>query len=85
MARAEQITLDGYLTHELICCSATEHFHWLRISEGRTPEVFRDRVHFQLRGYDYLYENTSAKDEILSAFDGEIRHVTWEEATGNVH
>ena len=74
----EQITLDGYLTNELICCSMTRHYHWIRISEGRTPEGYADRIHFTLRGYDYLYEPTEGKDEIINAFCGDVKYRDWE-------
>lgn len=74
-----QITLDGYLNEELICCKLSENFYWIRIPEGKVPERFKKRVHFCLYGFHYLYEPTKGKEEIIKAFSGEVTEVSWKE------
>lgn len=78
----EQITMDEFVNinsqKQLICCSLTDNYHWLRISEGDTPAEFRDEVSFVLHDFDYLYVRTAKKDKILKAFDGVVTVVPFE-------
>lgn len=78
-----QITMDDLLdmstenSPELICCSLSEGFHWLKITSGLTPSDFTKHIDFKLDGYDQLYINTSLKDEIVSVFDGQVKVVPY--------
>lgn len=64
---------------ELIHCKLSEGYHWLRITEGHTPAEFADRIHFSIHNYDYLYEETKMKDEIISRFTGPMKTFSLEE------
>ncbi|GEN83607.1 hypothetical protein SLU01_19190 [Sporosarcina luteola] len=76
-----QLSFDDLLDDkkELILCQLSPGFHWLRITSGHTPSELMSRVHFSLHGFDYLYENTQGKNEILNLFDGLVKIMTWEE------
>lgn|SRR5699024_2824226 len=75
----EQITLEEFVEVErpekLICCSMTKNYHWIRITQGDTPEPFKNKVSFVLHEFDYLYLRTADKDELLNQFKGTIQHV----------
>ncbi|BAQ11472.1 ATP synthase epsilon chain 2 [Bacillus sp. OxB-1] len=77
-----QLSFDDFLDggKELIHCQLSSEFHWLRITSGYTPSLVKSRVHFSLHGYDYFYEDTKGKDEILNLFNGPIKTVSWETA-----
>jgi len=71
----DQMTLDELMMPELILCSLSEGYHWIRITQGCTPVEFIECVQFKMDGYDYIYENTPLKDEIISAFEGTVRSI----------
>lgn len=79
----DQMAIDDFLemepvyTGELICCSLTEDFHWLRITSGHTPIHFLNLVEFELDGFEFLYKHTSIKDEIISAFGGKVKIIPY--------
>lgn len=77
----KQITIEEFIKVEgskkMICCSLTEGYHWLRISEGHTPTDFREKIDFKLGGYEYLYVGTADKDGILDAFDGAVKFLSY--------
>lgn len=87
-----QITIDDFIPvegpkpkietneKEIICCSLSESYHWLRITAGETPEGFKEQISFTLEeeGLDYLYLSTKDKDDLIQSFDGEILYVPWE-------
>lgn len=77
----EQLTLNDFipLDNELLLCSLSKGYHWIRISSGGTPSTFLNRVQFEIDGYDYFYENTDGKDEIVMEFNGEIHEIGWEQ------
>lgn len=76
-----QLSFDDLLDdkRELILCQLSSGFYWLRITSGHTPREFTSRSHFSLHGYDYFYEDTQGKDEIISRFSGSVKKLTWEE------
>lgn len=79
----EQMTIVDFLemepicAGELICCSLTKDFHWLRITSGHTPTAFLNLVEFELDGYEFLYKDTTIKDEIISAFGGKVKTIQY--------
>ena len=80
----EQLNFDNFLDgeKELIYCPITPDNHWIRITRGHTPEGFEKLVRFVLHGMDYFYVDTAGKEKLLNAFDGSVKNITWEEATG---
>lgn len=68
----DQMTLDDLMMPELILCSLTKGYHWIRITKDCTPNEFKKYIHFKMDGFDYIYENTPLKDEIISAFEGTV-------------
>ena len=71
----DQMTLDDLLLPELILCSLSAGYHWIRITKDCTPEDFKKYIHLKMDGFDYIYENTHLKDEIISAFEGTVTSV----------
>lgn len=67
-------TEDGFVP-ELIICSLSQGFHWLRITSGHTPTQFSKLIDFKLNGYDHIYKGASAKDEIIAVFNGVVKTV----------
>lgn len=70
MTMGEFLNTKECIAPELIICSLTQNFHWLRISTGHTPIKFSKFIAFQLNGYDYIYEDSSVKNQIISVFNG---------------
>lgn len=79
----EQMNIGDFMelppvcTGELICCSLTQDFHWIRITSGHTPTPFINLVEFELDGYEFLYKDTTVKDEIISAFGGKVKIIPY--------
>ena len=76
-----QLSFDELLVNdkELILCQLSSSFHWIRITCGHTPREVASKAHFTLHGYDYFYEDTPGKDEIVSRFSGPVKNLSWEE------
>lgn len=76
----QQITLDDFIEmeKELICCSLSAGFHWIRITDGGTPSPFSDRVDFKMNGFENLYVDTKTKDQLIYSFDGCVKSIHWE-------
>lgn len=79
----EQLSFEDMLTtdYELIHCPFTQSYHWIRITSGFTPSQYTERIHFTLHGFDYLYEDENGKTQIINAFNGPVKTVTWEEVS----
>lgn len=77
MTIVDFLEMDPVYTGELICCSLTEDFHWLRITSGHTPAPFTDLIEFELDGYEFMYKSTPIKDEIISAFGGKVKRIQY--------
>ena len=79
----DQMALDDFLemepvcTGELICCSLSQDFHWIRITSGHTPSPFLKLVEFELDGYEFMYKDTPVKNEIISAFGGKVKVIPY--------
>ncbi|MBO0586145.1 hypothetical protein [Sporosarcina sp. E16_8] len=77
MTLSDYLELDPVCTGELICCSLTQDFHWIRITSGHTPAPFLKLVEFELDGYEFMYKSTSVKNEIISAFGGKVKNILY--------
>lgn len=71
----DQMKIDDFLDFEpeLICCSLSQGYHWLKITSGHTPSNFTQYIDFEHEGFENLYQGTSVKDALISAFGGTVR------------
>ena len=60
VSRLEQLTLGDFMgtkpvySGELICCSLSQGYHWIKVTSGHTPAEFRDNIDFELDGFENL-------------------------------
>ena len=79
----DQMTLGDFLelepvcTGELICCSLSQGYHWLKITSGHTPADFRQSIDFELDGFENLYQGTTAKEALISSFVGKVKTIPY--------
>lgn len=71
------LDLDPVCIGELICCSLSQGYHWLKITSGHTPSRFTQYIDFELDGFENLYQGTTLKDELISVFGGSVKVIPY--------
>lgn len=77
MTLIDFLEMDPVYTGELICCSLSQGYHWLKITTGHTPAEFKQYVDFELDGFENLYQGTAVKDKLISEFRGTVKVIPY--------